>query len=83
MPRYMVTGYEEYPALHLHPVEDDQGVELPADLFRRWQQARAALDGIQRDVVAHLRATGGRAAIPEELWESQDRADSDRRHAAA
>ena len=73
MPHYTVIGYEEYPALHLHPTDDDRGVELPAPLYSRWLRVRAELDAVQRDVVAHLRASGGRGAIPEELWEPQDR----------
>jgi hypothetical protein len=73
MPRYMVGGYEEYSVLHLVPVGGDHGVELPAELYQRWRRARAGLDAVQRDVVAHLRRVGGREAIPEELWESGDR----------
>ncbi len=73
MARYTVIGYEEFPALHLQPIDDDQGIELPAQLYGRWLQARAALDSAHREVVAYLRASGGRGAIPEELWESQDR----------
>jgi hypothetical protein len=73
MPRYMVGGYEEYSVLHLVPVGGDHGVELPSQLYQRWRQARAELDAVQRDVVAHLRLVGGRDAIPEELWEASDR----------
>ena len=73
MPRYMVGGYEDYPVLHLVPVQGDQGVDLPTQLYRRWKDARAELDAVQRAVVAHLREHGGRAAIPEELWENRDR----------
>lgn len=73
MPRYMVGGYEEYSVLHLVPVSGDHGVELPSQLYQRWRQARAELDAVQRDVVAHLRLVGGRDAIPEELWEPGDR----------
>jgi hypothetical protein len=73
MTRYAVIGYEEFPALHLHPIDDGQGVELPAQLYGRWLQARTALDAVHREVVDYLRASGGRGAIPEELWESQDR----------
>ncbi len=76
MARYTIVGYEEYPVLSLHPVDDDHGVPLPAHLYDRWLQARTALDIAQRDVIAHLRASGGRTAIPEELWEIQDRADA-------
>jgi hypothetical protein len=72
MTRYTIIGYEEYPALNLHPIDDDHGIELPAQLYRRWLRARAALDAVQRDVIAYLRAAGGRGAIPEELWERQD-----------
>jgi hypothetical protein len=78
MPRYMVGGYEEYSVLHLVPVSGDYGVELPGELYRRWRHARAELDAVQRDVVAHLRRVGGRDAIPEELWESGDRARTSR-----
>jgi hypothetical protein len=74
MPSYLVAGYEEYPVLHLTPTEGDQGVELPAVLYGRWRQARAELDAVQREVIAHLRDAGGRDAIPEELWEARDRA---------
>jgi hypothetical protein len=73
MPRYLVGGYEEYSVLHLAPVSGDHGVELPVELYQRWRRARAELDAVQRDVVAHLRRVGGRDAIPEELWESGDR----------
>lgn len=73
MPRYTIIGYEEFPALHLHPTDEDRGVALPAPLYSRWLRVRAELDAVQRDVVAHLRACGGRGAIPEELWEAQDR----------
>ena len=72
MPRYMVGGYEEYSVLHLVPVSGNHGVELPAELYQRWRRARAELDAVQQDVVAHLRRVGGREAIPEELWESGD-----------
>jgi hypothetical protein len=78
MPRYMVGGYDEYSVLHLVPVSGDHGVELPAELYLRWRRARAELDAVQRDVVAHLRQVGGRDAIPEELWESGDRSGSSR-----
>jgi hypothetical protein len=70
--RYTIIGYEEYPALNLHPVDNDHGVELPAHLYGRWLRARRALDVVQRDVIAYLRTCGGRGAIPEELWELQD-----------
>jgi hypothetical protein len=79
MARYTVIGYEEYPALNLHPV-DDEGVELPAQLYGRWLQARTVLDAVQRDVIAYLRASGGRGAIPEELWERQERSSHSRRY---
>ena len=78
MARYSVIGYEEFPALHLLPADDDQGVDLPPEMYARWLAARAALDTVQRDVVAHLRDSGGRGAIPEELWESQDRSGLER-----
>jgi hypothetical protein len=78
MARYTVIGYEEYPALHLHPIDDGQGAELPPQLYGRWLAARTALDDVQRDVVAHLREAGGRGAIPQELWEAQDRSAPDR-----
>jgi hypothetical protein len=76
MARYTIVGYEEYPVLSLHPVHHDHGVPLPGHLYDRWLHARTALDIAQRDVIAHLRASGGRIAIPEELWELQDRADA-------
>jgi hypothetical protein len=78
MPRYMVGGYEEYSVLHLVPVSGEHGVELPVELYQRWRRARAELDAVQRDVVAHLRRVGGRDAIPEELWESGDRSGTSR-----
>jgi hypothetical protein len=68
----MVGGYEEYAVLHLVPVQGDYGAELPTQLYQRWKNARAEMDAAQRAVVAHLRDSGGRGAIPEELWESQD-----------
>lgn len=76
MARYTIVGYEEYPALSLQPVDGDHGIPLPAQLYDRWLRARTALDIVQRDVIAHLRASGGRIAIPEELWELQDRTDA-------
>jgi hypothetical protein len=76
MSRYMIGGYEEYSALHLIPVNGDHGVELPVRLYLRWKNARAELDAAQREVVSHLRQTGGRDAIPEELWEAADRKGS-------
>ena len=78
MPRYMVGGYDDYSVLHLVPVSGDHGVELPAELYQRRRQARAELDAVQRDVVAHLRRVGGRDAKPEELWESRDRPGASR-----
>ena len=39
--RYMVIGHEEYPALNLHPIDDDHGIELPAQLYSRWLRASA------------------------------------------
>jgi hypothetical protein len=72
MSRYMIGGYEEYPVIHLVPVKGDYGVELPEALYDRWRRARAELEAVQRDVVAHLRDQGGREAIPEELWEQRD-----------
>lgn len=73
MTRYMVGGYEDYPVLHLVPVQGDHGVDLPEPLYRRWKDARAELDAVQHAVVAYLREQGGRSAIPEELWETRDR----------
>lgn len=72
MPRYMIGGYEEYPVLDLVPTEQRGGTPLPAYLYDRWRRARAELDAVQRDVIAHLRATGGRDAIPEELRDARD-----------
>ncbi|HKT05300.1 MAG TPA: hypothetical protein VJT31_37770 [Rugosimonospora sp.] len=69
----MIGGYEEYPVLHLVPVQGEHGVELPEQLYRRWKDARAELDAVQHTVIGYLREHGGRAAIPEELWESRDR----------
>lgn len=71
--RYMVSGYEEFPVLHLVPAEGDSGAELPTALYERWVRARTELDSVQRAVLAHLREAGGRSTIPEELWESVDR----------
>jgi hypothetical protein len=76
MPRYMIGGYEDYPVLHLVPVHGDHGVDLPEDLYQRWKDARAELDAVQHAVVGYLREHGGRAVIPEELWESRDRRPS-------
>lgn len=73
--RYIVSGYDEYAVLHLLPVDGDNGAEIPAALYGRWTSARAELDTVRREVLAHLRKSGGRAAIPEELWEPGDRAD--------
>jgi len=73
MPRYMVGGYEEYPVLHLVPVNGEHGSDLPAQLYQRWKTARAELDAVQREVVAHLAAHGGRGAVPEALREPRDR----------
>lgn len=73
MPRYMVGGYEEHSVLQLVPARGDHGAELPTQLYLRWRSARAELDAVQREVVAHLRQVGGREAIPEELWEPEDR----------
>jgi hypothetical protein len=77
VPRYMVGGYEDYPAIHLVPVQGEHGAELPAALYERWRDARAELDATQRAVLAHLRDAGGRDAIPEELWESRDHSPRD------
>jgi hypothetical protein len=77
MTRYSVGGYEEFPVLHLRPVDDGQGVELPAALYARWQRARAELDATQRDIVAHIRATAGYQAIPAELREVGDHPSED------
>jgi len=79
MPRYMIGGYEEYPVLNLVPAEQDGGTVLPVDLYHRWRRARAELDAVQRDVIAHLRDTGGREAIPEELWDLRDHDSTERR----
>jgi DNA-binding transcriptional LysR family regulator len=78
MPRYMVGGYDDYSVLHLVPVSGNHGVELPAELYQRWRQARAELDAAQRDVVAHLRRVGGPEAVPEELRESGDHSGTSR-----
>jgi hypothetical protein len=77
MTRYVVGGYEEFPVLHLRPVDDGQGVDLPEALYMRWQQARAELDATQREIVAHIRATAGGEAVPAELREVQDRSSRD------
>lgn len=73
MKRYTVSGHEEFPVLHLVPVEGDSGAELPIALYDRWMRARSELDSVQREVLAYLREAGGRSTIPEELWESVDR----------
>jgi hypothetical protein len=75
--RYVVGGYEEFPVLHLRPVDDGQGVELPETLYARWQRARAELDATQREIVAYIRATAGGEAVPAELREVQDRSSRD------
>jgi hypothetical protein len=72
MPLYLIGGYEEYPVLDLVPTEQRDGTLLPADLYNRWRRARAELDAVQRDVITHLRETGGREAIPEELREMRE-----------
>jgi len=72
MPRYLIGGYEEYPVLDLVPTERHTGTLLPVDLYRRWRRARAELDAVQRDVISHLRETGGSDAVPEELREHRD-----------
>lgn len=77
MMRYTVSGYEEFPVLHLVPVDGDAGAELPTALYDRWVRARSELDSVQREVLAHLRETGGSGTIPEELWESVDRESRD------
>jgi hypothetical protein len=77
MMRYAVGGYEEFPVLHLRPVDDGQGVELPATLYARWERARAELDATQREIVAHIRATGGSEAVPAELREAEDHPNED------
>jgi hypothetical protein len=69
----MLGGYENRPVLHLVPVQGAPGVDLPAELYRRWKNARAELDAVQRAVVAHLREHGGHDAIPEALGEARDR----------
>jgi hypothetical protein len=77
MTRYAVIGYEEFPVLHVRPVDDGSGVELPPALYKRWREARAELDAAQRDIVAHIRATAGPDAIPVELQEAQDQPSED------
>jgi hypothetical protein len=77
MTRYVVGGYEEFPVLHLRPVDDGRGVELPEALYRRWQKARAELDATQREIVAHIRVTAGSDAIPAELREAHDHPTQD------
>ena len=56
MPRYMVGGCEEDPVLHLLPGSGDHGVELPAELHRRWR--RAELDAVEPDMVVPAMTTG-------------------------
>jgi hypothetical protein len=72
MPLYAVGGHEEYPVLHLRPVEEEPGVQLPESLYLRWQRARAELDAVQRDVLSHIRGTAGGGALPPSLREAQD-----------
>jgi hypothetical protein len=52
-------------------------VELPEELYSRWQKARAELDATQGDIVAHIRATVGSEAIPVELREAEDQSSHD------
>lgn len=77
MTRYAVGGYEEYPVLHLRPVGDGAGVELPEALYERWRRARAELEAAQRAVLAYIRATASVEAIPPPLRESQDYPEHD------
>jgi hypothetical protein len=72
MPLYAVGGHEEYPVLHLRPVDEAPGVQLPESLYLRWQRARAELDAVQRDVLSHIRTTAGGEAVPAALREAQD-----------
>jgi hypothetical protein len=72
MTRYAVGGYEEFPVLHLRPVSEGPGVDLPDALFARWQHARTELDSAQREVLGYIRATAGATAIPDALRESGD-----------
>jgi hypothetical protein len=80
--RYIVSGHEEFPVLHLRPVDDEQGVDLPEALYRRWRAARAEFDAVQSDVVAYVRVSAGIGAIPAALRERHDHPpdepDSDR-----
>lgn len=69
---YMVSGHEEFPVLYLRPVDNEQGVELPEALYRRWQRTRAELDAVQRDVVAYVRVNAGSDAIPLALRDRHD-----------
>jgi hypothetical protein len=73
MPHYMVGGYDDYPMLHLVPVNGEHGIDLPAQLYHRWKDARAELEAAQRAVVAHVRAHGGGDTLPNQLWEHSER----------
>jgi hypothetical protein len=70
--RYRVTGNEEFPVLHLSPVDNGQGVILPEALYSRWQRARAELDAAQHAVVGYVRAHAGADALPAALRDSHD-----------
>jgi hypothetical protein len=70
--QYAVGGHEEFPVLHIRPVEDGQGMPLPPALYLRWRKARDELDATQRDILAHIRSTAGAQAIPAELREAED-----------
>ncbi len=74
MPHYMMGGCEDHRALHLVPVQGENGVDLPAQLYQRWKDARSELDTVQRTIVAYVQEHAGRDAIPEELRQPRDRA---------
>ena len=78
MPRYMVGGYDDYSVLHLVPVSGNHGVELPAELYQRWRQARAELDAAQREhdersaaLEAEQRDLDKRIEVEDRRWESE------------
>ena len=83
MPHYMVGGRENYRELHRVPVQEKHGVDLPAQLYQRWKDARAELDAVQRTIVAYMSEHADRDAIPQQLRDQRDRPSCTGRSAPA